>query len=107
MMAADGYYYYRYADGKTAHPKKIFPPMTDYAAKKTLPMAATRPFSAPMAKISDAIDNQIRQNSIEFQPLAACFRIAQSGTKYFFDKTFFFTKITTFTNTAIVKKMSR
>ena len=81
--------------------------MTDYAAKKTLPMAATRPFSAPMAKISAATDNQTRQNPAEFQPLAACFRIAQSGTKYFFDKTFFFTKITTFTNTAIVKKMGR
>ena len=81
--------------------------MTVCAAKKTLPMAATRPFSVPMAKISAATDNQTQQNPIEIQPLAAYFRIAQSGTKYFFDKTFFFTKITTFTNTAIVKKMGR
>ena len=70
-------------------------------------MAVKTSFSAPLAKFSAATGNRKPQNPIEFQPLAACFRIAQSGTKYFFDKTFFFTKITTFTNTAIVKKMSR
>ena len=79
MMTTDGYYYYRYADGKTTRPKKIFPPMTDYAAKKTLLIAATRPFSVPMAKISATTCNQTQQNQIEFQSLAASFRIAQSA----------------------------
>ena len=106
MMAADGYYYYRYAEWHR-EPGKIYPQWPNCAAKKALSMAAILPFCAPIVKKYAHSVSHTTQNPTEIQLLADILQIVYNGTKYFFDKTFLFAKITTFTITVIVKKMSR
>lgn len=77
-----------------------------FAAEKTLTNAASSRFCAAETEKSPLKKQLGMQNLAECQSIAAHrHSIVFSCAKYFFHKTFLFTKITTFTNTVIAKKM--